>query len=192
MELKDIKVGAPYLFKSSIYGDTAVHVTAIYNGIVHFTIDGGEVSRQVRDFPELSDGTYFAIPERIEKRAARLKRTRMAEMMRQAKQSPQFIEAAKGTVDEVQNTIREVPGVGKVAVVTSTPPALPSPEQLRALAAKVHAPLGTTTPPKRRQRRLSLTQALKEAVAMRSGARTTLDGNFNLSWPVVLPVTEEF
>lgn len=112
MELKDIKIGSPYLFKSGIYGDTAVHVTAIYNGIVHFSIDGGEASRQVRDFPELSDGTYFAIPERIEKRSG------------------------------VKNTIREVPGIGRVAVVT-------------------------TDPPKRRQRRLSLTQALKEAVAMR-------------------------
>lgn len=107
MELKDIKIGSPYLFRSGIYGDTAVHVTAIYNGIVHFSIDGGEASRQVRDFPELSDGMYYAIPQRIQKRETKPRK------------------AAVGRVEipaEVTNTIRDVPGVGKVAIVSMDPP----------------------------------------------------------------------
>lgn len=86
----DIKIGSPYIFRSSIYGDTAVHVTAIHQDVVHFTIDGGEASRQVRDFPELADGTYFTVAKRLFKKPARVK-----------------------------NTIREVPGVGKVAIITT-------------------------------------------------------------------------
>lgn len=68
MKLAEIVVGQPLIFKSSIYGDTAVHVTSIYNEVVHFSIDGGEASRQVREFSELSDGMYFALASRLEKR----------------------------------------------------------------------------------------------------------------------------
>ena len=95
-----ITVGKPYLFKSGIYGDTAVHVTAIHGDVIHFTIDGGEASRQVRDFPELSDGKYFAVSERIVKRPSK-----------------------RSLATEVKNIIRDVQGVGKVAVIT--PVALP-------------------------------------------------------------------
>lgn len=116
MEIKDITIGQPLVFKSSIYGDTAVHVTAVYHDVVHFTIDGGEASRQVRDFPELSDGTYFAISSRLEKRPSKTK-----------------------------NTIREVSGVGKVAIITDDRP---------------------KTTAQRNKRRLSLVQALTAAREM--------------------------
>lgn len=72
MELKDIKIGAPYLFNSAVYGSTAVHVIQVYREVVHFTIDGGESSRQARDFPELADGRYFALAKHIEGRTKRI------------------------------------------------------------------------------------------------------------------------
>ncbi len=98
MDLKDIKIGAPLIFKSSIYGDTAVHITAVYNEVVHFSIDGGESSRQARDFPDLSDGTYFSLAGRLEKRSRRA--------------------TAKNLQPAVKNTIKDVPSVGKVAIIT--------------------------------------------------------------------------
>lgn len=174
MELKDIKIGSPYLFNSTVYGRTAVHVTAIYNGLVHFSIDGGEASRQVRDFPELFDGKYFAIPERIEKRSS------------------------------VKNTIREVPGVGKVAVVTFTPPTppklsrLPSAEQVRNLsaqeaadlAAKMNAPLVKSAealelPKERRPKRLSLAQAHVQARKMADRNPTFFKWAVNTDAPAI-------
>lgn len=158
MELKDIKVGAPYLFNSTVYGRTAVHVTSIYEGLIHFSIDGGEASRQVRDFPELSDGMHYAIPERIEKRSS------------------------------VKNTIREVPGVGKVAVVTFTPPEKNNPTEIiqhiktpavRALAEKaglVKPAEVLELPKERRPKRLSLTQALVQARKMADAGKANWDG----------------
>lgn len=109
MDLKDIKIGAPLVFKSGIYGDTAVHVTSIYQDVIHFTIDGGEASRQVRDFPELSDGTYFAIASRLEKRLSKARKTAALK------------KAFETMPETIKNTIREVPGVGKVALVETGP-----------------------------------------------------------------------
>lgn len=106
-----ITVGKPYTFKSGIYGDTAVHVTAIHEDVIHFSIDGGEASRQVREFPELEDGTFYALSQRIEKRPTRARKPKAESRIASATYIPPA---------DVKNTIRNVPGVGKVAVVTTT------------------------------------------------------------------------
>ncbi len=111
MELKDIKIGAPLIFNSGIYGRTAVHVTAVYNEVIHFSIDGGEASRQVRDFPELSDGMYFAIASRMEKRPS----------LKPARPGKNPVQVLAEQAGIIKNTIREVPGVGKVAIITDDP-----------------------------------------------------------------------
>jgi len=145
MDLKDIKIGAPLVFKSSIYGDTAVHVTSIYNEVIHFSIDGGEASRQVRDFPELSDGMYFAIAARLWKRPTKARKTAGSFGMVPGR-------------PEVKNTIREVPGVGKVAIITDDRPKMIHPVAEGYAAEKA----------KRKSRRLSFLKALDAADDMRS------------------------
>ncbi len=162
MEIATIKIGSPYIFNSGIYGKTAVHVTAIYNGIVHFSIDGGEAAKQVREFPELSDGTYFAIPERIERRAKQATPTQVAKAAETAMNAPRNYRGRTGEIRRqaeigktpervlaekagIVNTIREVPGVGKVAIITDDRP---------------------KTTAQRNKRRLSLTAALNLARTM--------------------------
>lgn len=154
-----ITVGKPYLFKSGIYGDTAVHVTAIHEDVIHFTIDGGKASRQVREFPELSDSTYFALSERIVRRSS------------------------------VKNTIREVPGIGKVAVVTFTLPEKNNPEEIiqhiktpavRTLAEKaglVKPAEALELPKERRPKRLSLAQAHVQARKMADAGKANWAGD---------------
>lgn len=132
MQLAELSVGKPALWKSTIYGDVAVHVKSVHHGIALVTVDGGEAARQVIDYPELADG-WFVIPERLHKRAG------------------------KPSKAVVKNTIRDVPGVGKVAIVTDDRP---------------------KTTAQRSKRRMSLTQAL-------SYARNMADAYPNqYNWPV--------
>lgn len=98
-----ITVGKPYLFKSGIYGDTAIHVTAIHRDVIHFTIDGGEASRQVREFPELSDGTYFALSARIERRPS-------LKPARPGKSPVQVLAEQAGIITTPEFTVTEVIG----------------------------------------------------------------------------------
>lgn len=106
MNLIEIKVGSPYLWKSAMYGDIAVHVESIYHGIAKVTVDGGVSARQVIDYPEL-DGGWFVIPERLHNRPSKPRKTGVGRVEIPA---------------EVTNTIREVPGVGKVAIITDDRP----------------------------------------------------------------------
>lgn len=92
-------VGAPYLWKHAVYGNTAVHIVGIYNGIATISIDGGLDSTQCRTFPELAiDGTWFT-PLHFGELHKRPERTKRA---------------------TVTNTVRKVPGVGDVAFVAPT------------------------------------------------------------------------
>lgn len=164
MQLSEIKIGQPLIFKSAIYGDMAVHVAAIYNEVVHLTIDGGEAAKQVRNFPELSDGKYFALAGRLEKRSSkRLGRTTM--------NSPRKVTETGRTLESfppaIKNTVRTVPGVGKVALIEAGPIAgtrfVNTPPELqrhieKAAAAKPSAP--------ERKRRMSLNAALNRAREM--------------------------
>jgi hypothetical protein len=72
-----LEIGKPYLWKSLAYGNVAVHLTGCSpNGVVaNFTIDGGEASTPAQRFPELSDGTYFALTGALNKRPARKPRS---------------------------------------------------------------------------------------------------------------------
>ncbi len=132
-----IKVGSPYLWKSDIYGDTAVHVESVYNGVAMVTVDGGPSARQVREHPELID-TWPVITERLVKRPSKPRKTNVGHVEIPA---------------EVTNTIREVPGVGKVALIEQTPRG--------SLVKLVTPPMG-----ERRPKRLSLAQALVQARKM--------------------------
>jgi hypothetical protein len=82
-------VGKPYLWKSTIYGDTAVHIMGFnpHENVAIISIDGGEASKQAQRFPALADGKYF-----VALNSGRL-----------VKHAPQ-----------VKNTIREVPGMMKL------------------------------------------------------------------------------
>lgn len=113
-----LTVGKPYIWKSLAYGDTAVHIVRFSPNekVAVISIDGGEASRQAQHNPELSDGIYFVSVE-----SGRL-------VKRESRKAPKA----------VTNTIREVAGVGKVAVVAAPPVA-------------------------RRPKRLSLKQALNVA-----------------------------
>jgi hypothetical protein len=72
-----LETGKPYMWKSEVYGTVAVHFTGYSpNGwIANFTIDGGEASTPAQRFPELSDGTYFALTGALSKRPARKPRS---------------------------------------------------------------------------------------------------------------------
>lgn len=103
-------IGKPFTWRTPLYGDIAVHVKGISpNGAVAvLTIDGGEDATPAHRFPELSDGIGYAVIASgdLHKRPASRSLKREIESMRAT----------------VQNNIREVPGTGKVAVVTATPP----------------------------------------------------------------------
>lgn len=144
-----LEEGKPYLWKTSAYGTVAVHFTGFSpNGqVANITIDGGEASKQAQQFPEMSDGIYFAMPGQLAKRPATVRkpRGRAGEIRRQA-------EIGK---TPVENVIRNVPGIGKVAFVS----------------AERHNPLnpgGTsvTEITTKKTRRLSLNAAVKEARVM--------------------------
>jgi hypothetical protein len=136
----DIKVGSPYLWKSDIYGDTAVHVESVYNGVAMVTVDGGAASRQVREHPELAEA-WPVITERLHKRPSKPRKT---DALRKAFET---------MPETVKNTIREVPGVGKVALIEQTPRG--------SLVKPVTPPTG-----ERRPKRLSLAQAQVQARKM--------------------------
>lgn len=61
----EILAGKPYLWKSAVYGEIAVHVKGFSpNGAVAIlTIDGGEASTPAQRFPEWSDGIAYAALE---------------------------------------------------------------------------------------------------------------------------------
>lgn len=163
----DIKVGSPYLWKSGIYGDVAVHVESIYNGLPKVTVDGGEASRQVREHPELADG-WFVIASRLVKRPSKARKAPERVLAEKAGIAPADQRIPVYVIDEskplgermtkhtavVENTIREVPGIGKVAVITMDPP---------------------KTTVQRNKRRLSFLQALDAADDLR--------GKFNWAQP---------
>jgi hypothetical protein len=71
----EIKEGKPYLWKSDIYGNVAVHIASVNDatGIIRITVDGGESARVVIDHPELKDG-HFVVARRLHKRPARSKK----------------------------------------------------------------------------------------------------------------------
>lgn len=73
-------VGKPYLWKSNVYGDVAVHITGFSpnENIALISIDGGEASTQAQRFPELSDGKYFVVlnSNRLVKRPTRSRTTK--------------------------------------------------------------------------------------------------------------------
>ncbi len=96
-----LEIGQPYILRSLRYGDTAVHLKGYSpNGkVAILSIDGGAASRQAQNFPELADGITHASIERLIKRPRRPSRR-------------------KETPTEIVNNIREVSGVGKVAVIT--------------------------------------------------------------------------
>lgn len=58
----EILAGKPYVWKSTVYGDIAVHVTGFSpNGAVAIlSIDGGEASTPAQRFPEWADGIAYA------------------------------------------------------------------------------------------------------------------------------------
>lgn len=66
----EILKGKPYLWKSDVYGNIAVHVeTFSPNGkVAVITIDGGEAATPAQRFPELSDGRYFTVLSDLHKR----------------------------------------------------------------------------------------------------------------------------
>lgn len=160
-----LTVGKPYLWKSEVYGDTAVHITGFSPNeqVAIISIDGGEASKQAQHHAELSDGIYFVSIEsgRLGKRA--------------------------GT--RVKNTIREVPSVGKVVIVEtmdgrraehangssveliSTPPAL----QEHIMKNSFLQSIPEKAP--KRKRRMNLAQALEAAEDYR--------GEFNWAYPSV-------
>jgi hypothetical protein len=145
MNIKEIKVGAPYLWQSSIYGAVAVHVASLHNGVAMVTVDGGEAAKQVIAHPELIDG-WPVLADRLHKRPAKARK------------------AAPGKVEvpaEVINTIREVPGVGKVALVETGPIA-----GTRVSTPHTDAIIRAATTAQRNKRRMSLAQALTEARKM--------------------------
>ncbi len=136
-----IKVGSPYLWKSGIYGDTAVHVESVYNGVAMVTVDGGAASRQVREHPELAEA-WPVITERLVKRPSKARKAAGSFGMVPGL-PPERVLAEKAGI--VKNTIREVPGVGKVAIITDDRP---------------------TTTAQRAKRRLGLAAALNVAREM--------------------------
>lgn len=174
----EIKEGKPYLWKSNIYGNVAVHIESVNdtNGVVKVTVDGGTSARQVIDHPELAEG-WFVLPARLHKRVSVTRKTGVGKVEIPA---------------EITNTIREVPGVGKVAVITNDPPKLtrlPSAEQVRNLSAKEAATLAAAMnePLKntRKPRRLSLNSALKEAMSMRDNRPGRAGDGLDINWPTV-------
>lgn len=99
-----LEVGKPYLWKSKVYGDTAVHFTGLSpNGLVaNFTIDGGEASKQAQNFPELSDGVYFALIGQLVKRPARVRKPKAAEHPQVTAARAQATENARRRKDVVK------------------------------------------------------------------------------------------
>lgn len=131
MRLIDLSDGMPALWKSDIYGDVAVHVASMYNGVIQVTVDGGESARQVIDHPELLDG-WFVVPERLHKRASKRRTTKRHNPMNPGGVSViDILESVKDTA-EVTNSIRDVPGVGKVAFVSADEPKAPLDSPLTA------------------------------------------------------------
>lgn len=125
MRLIDLSDGMPALWKSDIYGDVAVHVASMYNGVIQVTIDGGESARQVIDHPELLDG-WFVVPERLHKRASRRRTTTDRAV------PASVLKAHVDGAAELRNSIRDVPGVGKVAFVSADEPKAPLDSPLTA------------------------------------------------------------
>lgn len=96
-------VGRPFIWRTANYGDIAVHVEKFnWNGAVAVVrIVGGEDSTPAQRYPELSDGWGFAVAGQLFKRQ-------------------------RGT--RVNNAVRDVAGIGKVAVVTTDPSSIPADE----------------------------------------------------------------
>lgn len=71
-----IEIGKPYNWNSLAYGTVAVHVMGFSpNGAVALlAIDGGEDSTPAQTFPELSDGTGFAVLDVLAPRTRRTSR----------------------------------------------------------------------------------------------------------------------
>lgn len=103
-------VGRPFIWRTVNYGDIAVHVEKFSpNGAVAvLRIVGGEDSTPAHRYPELSDGWGFAVAGQLFKRQ-------------------------RGT--RVNNTVRDVPGVGAVAVVTTEKFNIPPVVDLESLSA---------------------------------------------------------
>lgn len=91
----EIKEGKPYLWRTLNYGDIAVHLVSVNetNGVLKISIDGGADTSPAQRYPELADGETFTLANKLFRREPR-----------------------------VRNTVRNVPGVGKVAVVTTDKP----------------------------------------------------------------------
>lgn len=94
-------IGKPMLWKTQNYGTVAVHIAGINpNGrVAQLTIDGGEASTPAQRYPELADGIGYSILGNLSKRPRK-----------------------------VRNTVRDVAGIGKVAVVTTDPSSIPADE----------------------------------------------------------------
>lgn len=88
----EIKEGKPYLWRTLNYGDIAVHLVSVNetNGVLKISIDGGADASPAQRYPELADGETFTLANKLFRREPR-----------------------------VRNIVRDVPGIGKVAVVTT-------------------------------------------------------------------------
>jgi hypothetical protein len=66
-------VGKPFTWRTQAYGDVAVHVKLFSpnGGVALVSIDGGEAATPCQRFPELSDGTGFAVEGQLFKRVSR-------------------------------------------------------------------------------------------------------------------------
>jgi hypothetical protein len=72
VEFNPSMAGKPFIWRTALYGDVAVHVSKFSpNGAVaNLTIDGGEASTPAQRFPVLSDGIGFAVQGQLFKRPA--------------------------------------------------------------------------------------------------------------------------
>lgn len=70
LDLSTLKVGSPVTWRTTVYGDVAVHIDGFSpNGqVAILRIVGGEDSTPANRFPELSDGIGFATAEQLVKR----------------------------------------------------------------------------------------------------------------------------
>lgn len=66
-------IGKPFTWRTSAYGDVAVHVKLFSpnRSVAVVTIDGGPDATPCNRFPELSDGTGFAVKGQLFKRVSR-------------------------------------------------------------------------------------------------------------------------
>jgi hypothetical protein len=117
---EDVTAGKPYLWKSALFGEIAVHVKGFSpNGkVAVLTLDGGADAKQAKQFFALHDGIGFAVLARGELHT-RPKRTNRA----------------KATAAPVA-TNRPRPDVEQIMPVGSTPEAPATPVRKTRAAAK--------------------------------------------------------